>query len=451
VKMTKLAVAAIAALFVCNVYAKVSDEEAKALGTTLTKFGADPKASSDGLVPAYSDASVTPPAGYKEGGGHYPDPFASEKPLYSITQKNMNEYLDKLTPGTQALLKRFPDFRIDVYPSHRTMRYPEYTLDASVKNATAASLSSSNLTLQNAWGGVPFPIPKTGAEVLWNHLLTYFWPQHDSWFSGYLVDGSGNITDIGDNKIYYYQPYFDPNAKASAWMLKYVAVNTGPPAQVGEKTMFWQPVSYDKNDQQAWSYTPGLRRVRLAPEFSYDTPCSNYGGAIVYDEILMFSGKMDRFDWKLVGKKEMIVPYNDYKMVFDTEAKDFLGKSFIDPKVVRWEVHRVWEVEGTLKPDARHIYAKRTFYMDEDTWGINASDSYDHAGKLYRVGFDYMVPHYGNHPDAGYGTFGFYDFSKGNYMIASHYGPKHYFIPLDKPRAENQWLTPDSMAGSGVR
>ena len=29
-----------------------------------------------------------------------------------------------------------------------------------------------------------------------------------------------------------------------------------------------------------------------------------------FDELNVFSGRLDRFDWKLLGKKEILIPYN---------------------------------------------------------------------------------------------------------------------------------------------
>ena len=31
----------------------------------------------------------------------------------------------------------------------------------------------------------------------------------------------------------------------------------------------------------------------------------------------MFNGAMDRYDFKLIGKKEMVIPYNAYRFQYD--------------------------------------------------------------------------------------------------------------------------------------
>ncbi len=62
------------------------------------------------------------------------------------------------------------------------------------------------------------------------------------------------------------------------------------------------------------SYLPGQRRVKAAPDVAYDTPNPGTAGATTYDDAFMFNGAMDRYDFKLIGKKEMYVPYNAYKL-----------------------------------------------------------------------------------------------------------------------------------------
>jgi Protein of unknown function (DUF1329) len=445
-------VIATAVVAVCgaHAYGKASDEDVNKLGTTLTAFGADPSASKDGLVPAYTGQLPPAPAGFKEETGRYPDPYANEKPLFSITQSNMGQYSDKLTEGAKALLKRYSDYRIDVYPSHRSMVYPKEVLAKTKEVAKTATLTDDDLSVVDAWGGIPFPIPKTGAEVIWNHNLTYGQPGRVQLQSGYLIDTTGAVTAVGDLRTSYYYPYYDADAKPGTWYKQLIAEFAGPPSSVGQKVLQESPLDYKKYDNTFYFYTPGLRRVRLAPELTYDTPSSAYGGAILGDEPYMFDGKMDRFDWKLVGKKEMIIPYNSYKLEFETPTDKMFTKHFLNPDAVRWEVHRVWVVEATLKPGARHVMAKRTFYVDEDTWAAAAQDGFDHAGNIYRAGFDYPWVQYGSNPGSTNSTFSYNDFSKGNYVLSNVIGPNGYFRIVSPDRFKTK-LTPDAMAGSGVR
>ena len=102
---------ALAALTACNLAcAAISPEEMKQLGTTLTPWGAIKAGNAAGTIPAYTGglATSTAPAGFAKNSGKWPDPFADDKPLYSITGKNIDEHADKLSETTKALLKRYP-------------------------------------------------------------------------------------------------------------------------------------------------------------------------------------------------------------------------------------------------------------------------------------------------------------------------------------------------------
>jgi Protein of unknown function (DUF1329) len=153
-------------------HAGVTPEEAAKLKTTLTPMGSERAGNADGSIPAWTGGYTTVPAGYQSGQPRI-DPYASEKPLYSITAQNMDAHAAKLTEGNKAMLKKYPTYRIDVYPTHRTASAPQWVYDNTFKNATRAKTPNMGGTVEGAYGSYPFPIPKTGNEVLWNHLLRW--------------------------------------------------------------------------------------------------------------------------------------------------------------------------------------------------------------------------------------------------------------------------------------
>jgi hypothetical protein len=453
-----LAAAGLVALYGTGTFAAVSPDEAKQLGgSTLTAFGAEKAGSADGSIPAYTGGLTQPPAGFVPNSGKWPDPFKDEKPLFSVTAANMAQHAEVLTPGVQALLKRFDDYRVDVYPTHRTMHYPQWVLDNTAKNATSAKLVGKveGDGVEGAFGGVPFPIPKSGYEVMWNALLSYQRIESDSRNLGaYLVDTAGGRTELPVLNYIEYRPYYDQANQSSfkgiyerAWV-----TTLTPPTTAGTAVLIDYPSNYSVADQTTWAYMPAQRRTRMAPDYKYDTPAANYGGVSFWDEAAIFRGRMDRFDFKLIGKKEMIVPYNEYRYA-QMSANDMFGPKHLKPEAVRWERHRVWVVEATRKPDARHAYSKRVFYIDEDGWNFLETDGYGQDGKLWRVGFMYPLYYY----DGGGGVFssgalGFYDLEKGNYFATFAYGQNG--SPLlrvyDKQQSPNLF-TPAGMAGTGLR
>ncbi|UXJ50254.1 DUF1329 domain-containing protein [Pseudomonas citronellolis] len=433
-----------------------SADEIKQIGTTLTEFGATIAGNSDGSIPAYDPAKAltTPPAGYSPrqaaGGFPYVDPYASEKPLFSITSKNMAQYADKLDDGNKALLERYPDYRIDVYPTHRSAPLlPQWARDNTVKNITKPHLEGDGTGLVDAHGQTPFPIPKNGNEVMWNFLLRFFRPYEVGNFATYLIDRAGEKTLVTDSTVYYEHEYWDPSKSSSEYGTRLINVNKAPAAKSGSKDMRYTPLRMDVKSDSAWSYSPGQRRVRLAPEFKYDTVAAQYGGLITFDEISGFDGKQDRFDFKLIGKKEMYIPYNTYRTA-SAKIDDLVGNGFVNPDKVRWELHRVWVVEATLKPGQRHTNPKKRYYFDEDSWHMALYNSFDAAGKLHHSQNFLLLVGYDNVPQMRSDGVLMYDHSKGAYAAASlpfDTRTSWYAVPPFSPN----FMSPSAMAGSGIR
>jgi len=427
-------------------------DDAKKLGNQLTQIGAEKAGNADGTIPAYTGGLTTAPAGFKAGSSVRPDPFANEKPRVQITASNMAKYEGQLTAGSRALLKKYPKYRIDVYPTHRTVTLPDRVLENTVANASRASTKDGGLGITGAIGGYPFPIPKSGNEAMWNHLLRYVGVASNFKYDNWNVDASGKPALATSGKLFVEYPYYDPkNTKPAQETDVYFRTKifyNAPARRAGEALMAVDVVNPLKRPRRAWLYLPGQRRVKLAPDISYDTPNPGTAGSATYDDSWIFNGAMDRFDFKLVGKKEMLIPYNTYRLTYHKKAAEVTTPNFINPDLVRWELHRVWVVEATLKPGKRHIYAKRTFYLDEDSWTALAADQYDAKGRLYRASFAHMSPSYdAKTPNAE--TQVFYDLVSGVYNISFLMGPYdgvHYTNPLPA----NDW-SPDALAGAGIR
>jgi hypothetical protein len=380
--------------------AAVSDEEARQLGRTLTPFGAIKAGNVSGSIPPYTGGITKAPAGFKPDSGVWVDPFQNEKPLLRIDSKNMDKYAGNLSDGQKKVLQKFPDYYIDVYPTHRSVAYPDKVLQATARNGLSCKTSKEGLAIEQACrGGMPFPIPKTGREVMWNHLLRY---QGNTAVTtegsrSWVIDSNGRMIMTAQQQTLTDSPYYQTElTDRDPAMGSRVYSNTQAPARrVGEMTGLIDYLDPVDKVRRAWTYTPGQRRVKLAPEFSYDTPVTSMGGVIVFDELSIFAGKMDRFDFNLVGKKEMYIPYNQYRGVFECPAPEkALLPQHNNPACDRWELHRVWVVEATLKPGQRHIYAKRVYYFDEDLSGAGMSDAFDQSGEIYRVLFNGTAPFY---------------------------------------------------------
>lgn len=458
------AAASIMALLAQHAIAAVTPEEAKQLGTSLTEFGAEKAGNADGSIPAYTGGVEKVP-GFDPKSGHYVNPFVSDKVLYSVDSKNMAQYETMLTEGTKAFMKLHPDFRIDVYPSRRSMRYTDWVLKNTLKNATTAKLAGEveGDSLEGAdkgklpFPGIPFAIPKTGYEVMWNNNMRFSSAVVHEKVSAFMIDAAGNGTPLPNPDQYFMHPWYDVKdylrPKTFESYLGFSSMMTAPPSSAGIVFLNYYLPNAAESGQRVWFYTPGQRRVRLAPEFAYDVPISSYGGVFMWDELYGFVGRMDKFDFKLVGKKEMLVPYNTFYLLNDALAKDSVGAKFVNPSAMRWEKHRVWVVDSTRKPNARHVYSRRTFYIDEDCWCIVSVEGYDNAGKIWRVIHNNTFPNY----DTGgiwMNSMTVYDIVKGNYCtLNSHHreSPDQGLWAYDTAEGLPINLTPQAVAAAGVR
>ncbi|HTZ70472.1 MAG TPA: DUF1329 domain-containing protein [Acetobacteraceae bacterium] len=361
-------------------------QSAQDLGKSLTPLGAIRAGNADGTIPAWTGGIRTSPAGWHEGMPR-PNPFAGEKPLFTITAQNVQRYESKLSVGTAAMIKTLQGFHVNVYPTHRTAAQPQYIYDATIANATRAHLINGGQDVEGAQVGIPFPIAHNGNEAIWNHILRWRGQEIVRNVDTAITTPSGDYTvQRWLEKIYL--PYNIPGlSNPQKWDSMYWNEVTAPPRIAGLITM---AISYQDPYQRprgAWQYYPGERRVRRAPEISYDTPYNNTDGLATVDDYDMFNGAIDRYDWKLVGRKEIYVPYNTARFQDPhLHLSDLLRRDSINPDVIRWELHRVWVVDATLKPDFMHIYSRRTLYIDEDSWMALISDRYDGRGLLWRCG-----------------------------------------------------------------
>ena len=443
--------ASLAVAFTGVAQAAVSLQEAEKLGTTLTAVGAERAGNADGSIPEYTGGLTIAPAGFKAGDSYRPDPYADEKPILVINQSNLAEHKDKLTAATAELVKRYPDFKVDVFKTHRSVWLPKANLDNTKLNAVSARTSNEGLGIENALPGVPFPIPQTGNEAMWNHLVRYNGVTITSKYDSWNVDSTGTPILATTGLGFVNSPTYEDMTKVMGPKDIFYRIKlyyTGPARRAGEAVLVQDAVNPVIQPRRAWQYLPGQRRVKLAPDLAYDTPNPGSAGASTYDDTFVFTGALDRFDWKLVGKKEMYIPYNSYAVGYAKNNKELLGKNTLNTDMVRWEKHRVWVVEATLKPGKRHIYHKRTFYLDEDSWVAVAADSYDARGNLYRGGYAFLAPSY----DVGVPNAAphmSYDLISGTYTITGLVGPYGGVKYIDN-LSKAKW-SPQALAGAGIR
>lgn len=398
-------------------HAAMSEADVARLGKDLTPMGAEMAGNADGSIPPWTGGLTTPPAGFDVNKGHA-NPFADEKPLYTITAANMAQYRQQLSDGQVAMLQRYPDtYRIHVYPTHRTAALSPEAYAKIREQAGAVTLSENGSGLEN-WdrSPVPFPMPQNGLEAVWNHQVRSRDGGIERRHLVGAVNPNGSFNAYGVDESWIFAQNMDRTEDNRFWYFK--ARMYAPADVTGEVVMVHEPLDYAKDGRLAWVYNAGLRRVRRAPQIIYDSPGSFSEGSRTEDDYDMYNGPADRYDWKLVGKRELLIPYNNYDL-HDKSLKvgDIVKPGHLNQDLVRYELHRVWEVEGTLKPGQRHIYGKRVFYIDEDSWTIALKEQYDGRDQLWRVGEAQMMQYY-DLPLPYYAFENMYDLQDGRYFIA---------------------------------
>lgn len=387
------------------------------LGTRLTPIGAETAGNAEGSIPTWTGGIDAPVAGYVQG-QDYIDPYAGDTKRFSITRDNIDAYKDKLTAGQIALLQRYDGYRMDVYPTRRSCTFPTSVQEKTKANIRTAKLDPGTHDLIDAVpGGFPFPLPKTGAEVMWNHRAAFEGVARSVVGTTAVVATDGRFVPLKWDEIRlsnYYNPERTEFSQLGNVQVKYLSTYIAPARVAGEMYLVHETLNGERN---AWFYSPGLRRVRRAPTLSYDNPVSGYEGLGTSDQLYMYNGRLDRYDWKLAGKQEIYIPYNNYEFAHSKHSvAELTGPSYPSRDAMRYELHRVWVVEATVKPGLRHLLAKRVFYVDEDSWRVVATDIYDGRDNLWRYQEETTVNAYDVPTCFGFGQ-ALYDLQVGRYIL----------------------------------
>ncbi|UVE16002.1 DUF1329 domain-containing protein [Pseudomonas sp. LS44] len=441
-------------LLASSVMAAVSQEEANKLGTILTPLGAQKEGNADGSIPAWT-GGLKPGAAPVDANGFLGDPFAGEKPLFVITAANAEQYKDKLTPGQLAMFKRYSDsYKIPVYQSQRTGGAPGAAYEAAKKSAVNVTLTDGGNGLANfaASRYYPFPLPKSGVEVYWNHTNRYRGGNMVRQAAQAAPQTNGSYTIVGYEDELSYPQHMDGVEPGRADKLQYLYKQqvTAPARMAGTVLLVHETIDQVNDPRMAWLYNAGQRRVRRAPQVSYDGPGTAADGMRTADNADLMNGAPDRYDWKLVGKQELYIPYNNYELALPKHKyAEIIQAGHINQDLTRYELHRVWHVVATLKAGERHIYAKRDMYFDEDTWQLAEVDHYDGRGQLWRVAEGYAYSDY-ERQAATYAMMGIYDLIAGRYnVLAMTNESKH--APVYGGTSKMSDYTPAALRNAGVR
>lgn len=397
--------------------AKVEESEAQELRNRLTPLGGERAGNEEGNIPEWAGGYVATPPCYQGAGKRYCDPYDQDKPLYTITARLLPEYYERLSAGQRAMLAKYPDsYRLRVYPTRRSFANPAPVYEAAIKNALEASLGGFGEVIANASLAVPFPIPKSGVETIWNHRLRYQGVGQSRWNNQVAVTASGEpgVIRIREDARY---PYAIPGGVKDGVFHTLIQSVVSPERLIGTVTLIKDSLSPIRHPRQVWTQAPDANRLSRARSFGYDSAGTVAEGLRFDDQIDTFSGGSDRYNWRIVGKREMVVPYNAYKLHSDAHRiRDLTRPHHLDPELARYELHRVWVVDAFVRPGITHLYKRRTFYFDEDSWQILLVDAYDSRDQLWRSHEVHTVMAYDRYflmPIAD----AIYDLNSGRYLV----------------------------------
>jgi hypothetical protein len=431
--------------------AAVPPEQADRLGKDLTAVGAEKAGNAEGTIPAY-EGGEAPLAGWTWGKvrSRY-SRFKDEAPLFSIDAANVDRHAAHLTEAQLSALRTVPGYRMDIYPSHRTCSIDPGYAERTRRNATEAQLGADGWTLRHAaTAAVPFPIPQSGVEALYNARMR---PQG----IGYQVTrgdtmisprpGSDEFTSIGWSLVTFLPSQNAAKASVEAdgavdFYLHYVYAE--PAAMRGQAFI---GISFENKDPESYYYFPGQRRVRRLPNYVFDAPVVGYENQYLNDEQLMLWSTLDRFEYRLQGKKEIYIQNNSLRMYdFDGRRQDVFGRSFVNPAYRRFELHRVWVVDAQLKPGFNHLAPHRVYYLDEDSWSIVAVTEYDQKGRVWKLMESSQIPIWELGGSCGYLAYTIWDLLGGRYVADFSLigtGGDAKWIRPDDPEAKQPQFKPD--------
>lgn len=445
------ALAAVSLSCSASLMAAVSPEEAAKLGTSLTPIGAEKAGNAAGTIPEWT-GGLAADAGAVDAKGFQENPYAGEQPLFTITAQNAEQYKASLTPGQLAMLKRYPDsFRMPVYKTHRSATQPAAIQEIAARNAVNTQLVNDGNGVENFKTAYPFPIPQAGVELVWNHVLRWRGFSVRRHLTQITPQTNGSFSPVSLTDEYILREKtrdYDANSPSKV-MAFFKQEVTAPSRLAGNVLLVHETLNQATDPRVAWVYNAGQRRVRRAPQVSYDGPGTAADGLRTADGLDMFNGAPDRFDWKLVGKKEIYLAYNAFEMDSpNLKYSDIIRAGHLNPEHTRYELHRVWHVTATLKEGQRHIYSRRDFYFDEDSYLIGAMDQYDGRGNLWRVGEAHALMHYAAQVPY-YSAEALYDLVSGRYIVNGLRNQEAALV-YDFDAASSEY-TPSALRQAGIR
>ncbi len=385
----------------------------------LTVMGAVQAGNADATIPPWTGGITTPPAGYQVGKTHL-DPFAEDKVLFTIDSSNMTEFKDRLSAGHIAMMEKHPNtYKLNIYPTQRSASHPKRVLEHTEKYSAQARLVNDGAGLEGIVQGCPFPQPTNGEQAIWNSRVSFKGGSVRRHMNSAVPTDKGKYQlNVSLQEIVF--PRQEDGTSLENFdgvMMRGISYIKSPRKAAGVMLLYHANLNTVNEERKAWAYNPNKRRVSRAPDVDGSAPATASSGIHLVDQNGMFSGKITNFNWALLGKKEMYVPYNAYQFHSDgVSVDDIVKPGHVNQELGRYELHRVWEVEATRKDGVDHPHKRRVYYLDEDSWRILTAEHYDDAEQLDRFSESHNINYY-EVPVLASTLDTYYQFSTNRYFV----------------------------------
>lgn len=327
--------------------------------------------------------------------GFEPDLVGAPKAGVVLNAETMDEYGSWLADGVRALV-RDHGMVLDVReyrPIHPSRGYMESTLAAWGRaRAIETPGAIRKKGIADYAGGLPFPRPKTGLEVIWNVFFGY--QGDDGWvrFRVYWVSASRGVTRTEDWSWSYIVRGMDrtdlaprphlSEFKARGIRYASLAECEAPDDKAGTLALMFrhdEPI-----DQRGFLWVPPMRR---ALKMVFGAPGIPWNQSdMLFEEIRGFSGHPEWWDWTLVGTRTILAPMHADVRLGPGETEkvvDFGSAPHWNPRV-QWEPRPVYVIEGRPK-FWTSLYDRVVLYVDAETFLVPLREGYGRDGRLRKV------------------------------------------------------------------
>jgi hypothetical protein len=307
---------------------------------------------------------------------------------------------------------------------------------ATAANRDRFKISEQGGIVEVATGKQPdliygFPFPEidakdadAGIKILWNAYYGYWYLGNSHNAVRLVWVGPKNVDREAGQDVHFL--YYDGQSAAYRipnplnLLMQFISTATYPADLQGTTALTWRYRDPGKRDS-SWAFVPALRRVRaVSPSNRSD---GFLGSDMSQDDGPFFDGKLEDFNWKLVGDSEQLryvdplslegkstsrwLPEGGWRAVWDPEMKSV---GFQDPawKGIAWAPigpqlakRPMWIIEAVPK-DRYYLYGKIELYIDKETYQGAFNRKFSWKGELvntyYVLG---MLSHQRKRPDGG--------------------------------------------------